>query len=255
MITRFLLAFWLLLQVSVAGPGNQLLLSYKAPAAGGGTPTLANCWKNVGNSGSNLSVTVSPTAGSCLVVALAEYTSSADNSSISDNVGSTTGWTKVVRAVNTDGCVVLWYKANIPSGITSVTYTKSTGASYYNVHVFEITGANTSTPFTTGESSTATGSSSSANSGTVTTATANSVLVAITTPWDAGGNPETLNLNAASTSGATWSHFNASAKEDNGAVNLVSSAPTATLSTTGARIHYWGFSASRSWASAMIAIH
>lgn len=254
MITRFLFALCLLLQVAVAGPAQQLLIAQQTPA-GSGSPTLANVWKNVGNGGSSLNVTVSPSAGSCLAVGIAEYQSSADNTSISDNIDGTTGWTKVIRAVNGDGSVVLWYKKNIPSGITTVTLTRSTGASYYNCHVHEITGANTSTPFTSGESSTATGSSSSANSGTVTTATANSILVAITTPYDEGVNPATLTLNAAGTSGGTWSHFGTAAKEDNGAVNLVSSNPTASTASTGAKIHYWTFSGSRSWSSAMIAIH
>jgi hypothetical protein len=222
---------------------------------GGGNPTLANAWKAVGNSGSTLNCTVSPSAGSCLAVAVAEYESTADNTSISDNIGSTSGWTKVIRAVNSLGCVVLWYKANIPSGITTVTLTRSTGATYYNIHVHEITGADTSTPFTSGEYSTATGSGSTGNTGTVTTATAKSVLVAITTPYDDGGNPSTLTLNASGTSGATWSHFNSASKEDNGSVNLVSSNPTAAVTTTGARIHHWTFAGSRSWASAMMAIH
>lgn len=252
---RFLLSLFILLQCAVAGPSQQMLLAQKTASGGGGTPTLANAWKNVGNGGSSLSVTVSPTAGSCLAVAVAEYQSTADNTAISDNIGSTTGWTKVVRAVTGDGSVVLWYKANIPSGITTVTLTRSTGATYYNCHVHEITGANTSTPFTSGESSTATGSGTSANTGTVTTATANSIMIAITTPYDEGGNPATLTLNAAGTSGATWSHYNSASKEDNGAANLVSSAPTASVTTTGSRIHYWTFSGSRSWASAMMAIH
>lgn len=254
MITRFLLAFWLLLQVSVAGPGNQLLLSYKAPAAGGGTPTLANVWKNVGNGGSSLAVTVAPTAGSCLAVAVAEFDSTTDNTAMADNIGSTTGWTKIARAVNGSVSLVFWYKANIGSGVTTVTLTRSTGASYYNAHVFEITGANTSTPFTTGENSSATGASSSANTGTVTTATANSVLIALTTT-DGGGNPESFTLNAAGTSGGTWAHFNTAAKEDNGSLNLVSSAPSLAVTTTAARIHYWTFSGSRTWVAGMIAIH
>lgn len=251
---RFILSIIVLLQCAVAGPSQQMWLAQRT-ASSGGTPTLANAWKNVGNGGSSLSVTVSPSPGSCLAVGIAEYQSSADNTSISDNIDGTTGWTKVIRAVNGDGSVVLWYKKNIPSGITSVVLTRSTGASYYNCHVHEITGADTSTPFTSGESSTATGASSSANTGTVTTATANSIMVAVTSPYDEGGNPATLALNAAGTSGATWSHYNSAAKEDNGAVNLVSSNPTASVTTTGARIHYWTFSGSRSWASAMMAIH
>ena len=229
--------------------------AYPSGGGGGGSPTLANCWKNVGNSGSTLNVTVAPTSGSCLVAAVAEYQSTTNNTALADNIGSTTGWTKVIRAANSDGSVVLWYKANVPSGITTVTLSCSTGASYYNCHVIEISGANTSTPFTTGESSSATGASSTANTGTVTTATANSILVGITTPWDEGGNPATLTLNASGTSGGTWSHYNSAAKEDNGAANLVSSAPTASVSATGAKIHYWTFSGSRTWVGAMIAIH
>lgn len=256
MIIRFIIAFWILLQVSVAGPAQQVLLGLGTnPGGGGGSPTIANAWKNVGNSGSSINVTVSPTSTSCLVVGIAEYQSTANNTAVSDNIGGTTGWTKVIRAVNGDGCVVFWYKANIPSGITTISVTLSTGASYYNVHVHEIAGANTSTPFTTGESSSATGASSTANTGTVTTATANSILVGITTPSDEGINPATLTLNAAGTSGGTWSHFNSAAKEDNGAANLVSSNPTASVATAGAKIHYWTFSGSRTWVSAMIAIH
>lgn len=255
MITRFLITLWLIASVCYAGPMQLLLGQKTASGGGGGNPTLANVWKAVGNGGSTLNCTVSPTAGSCLVVPVAEYASTADNATVADDVGGTNGWVKAIRAVNTFGSVMLWYKANIPSGITTITLTHSTTTSYYNLHVCEITGADTSTPFTSGEVSSATGESSSANSGTVTTATAKSVLIAITSPWDAGNNPETMTLNASGTSGATWSHYNSAAKEDDGSVNLVSSSPTAAVTTTGARIHYWSFAGSRSWSSAMIAIH
>lgn len=255
MITRFLITLWLIASVCYAGPMQLLLGQKTATGGGGGSPTLANVWKAVGNGGSSLNVTVSPTVGSCLSTGIAEYQSTADNTSISDNVEGTTGWTKVIRSVSGDGSVVLWYKKNIPAGITTITYTRSTGASYYNIHIHEISGASTTAPFTTGESSSASGSSSTANSGTVTTATANSILVGITSPWDEGGNPATLTLNAAGTSGGTWSHFGTAAKEDNGAANLVSSNPTASVTSTGAKIHYWTFSGSRSWTSAMMAIH
>ena len=250
---RFLLFIWLVVLPLWAAPPQQILLTQKTAAAGG-SPTLVNAWKNVGNGGSSVSVTVSPSAGSCLAVGVAEYDSTTDNTSISDDIDGTTGWVKVIRIASVSDSVVLWYKANIPAGITAITLTRSTGATYYNCHVHEISGANTTTPFTTGESASASGSGTTANTGTVTTATANSIMVAITST-DGSGNPESFTLNAGSTSGGTWSHYNTASKEDNGALNLVSSNPTATVSTTGAKIHYWTFSGSRTWVGAMMAIH
>lgn len=250
---RFIVSLLLTVVFAIGAPPQQLTLTFTTPAAGG-TPAVANVWKNVGNGGSSLAVTVAPTAGSCLVAAVAEYDSSANDTALADDIGSTTGWTKIARTVTGSFSIVFWYKANIPSGITTVTLTRSTGASYYNAHVYEITGASTSTPFTTGENSSTTGAGSSANTGTVTTATANSVLIALVTT-DGGGNPETLTLNAAGTSGGTWAYFNTASKEDNGAVNLISASPSLTVTSTAARIHYWTFSGSRAWVGGMIAIH
>ena len=173
---------------------------------------------------------------------------------MSDDVEGATGWTKITRAFNGGLSIVWWYKANIPSGVSTVTLTTSTDVDYYNAHVFEIQGANVSTPFTSGEVATASGTGSTGNSGTGTAATANSVWIGLTAN-NSGSNPETFTLNASGTSGGTWAHFNSNSKEEDGVANLVSSAPSLVVSSTAARIHYWSYPASRVWLGSMIAIH
>ena len=254
MITRFLLAFWLLLQVSVAGPGNQLLLSYKAPAVGGSL-TVVNAWKNGGNGGSTLTITISPTAGNLLVCGFSEWQSTADNSAMSDDVGGTTGWTKVVRSVSGNVSVVIWYKANVPSGITTLTYTRSTGATYYDGIVHEISGASTSSPFTSGESA-ANGGTATTNptTGTATIATANSILFAVISNYDPN-NPATFTVNGTgSTPSSGWAYYSSNSSQLNGAGNQPIGVPYVVVSTTGGKAHGWT-TGSYQYAAAIAAFH
>jgi len=212
--------------------------SYKISAAS--SLAIANCWKARASSGSGVTVTVAPTSGNLLVVCVGEYGSTADDSSISDDIDGSTGWTKVVRVARTNYSCVVWYKKNIPSGITAVTFTKSTSSSYYTAIVHEVSGASTSSPFTTGESSSNNGTSTTnPTSGSATTATSNSILFACVSNAD----PSATSLYTANGTGSTpssgWAYFNSNSYE----VNAVSwepiAVPSVIVSSTGTYAHGW----------------
>ncbi|HTA29813.1 MAG TPA: hypothetical protein VK731_04980 [Candidatus Cybelea sp.] len=172
------------------------------PAASG--LSVANGWINASStSANNVAVTVAPTAGHLLVVGVASDTAVA--SSISDNIGSTTGWTSIGNNHTTGGSYAsMWYKKNIPSGMTTITVT-ATGGGFVDACVMEVSGASTTTPFTSGEFATYTsGATSTANPqvGPVDNATANSIFFALLTDAD-GSNPTTMNINGTGTVG-TW---------------------------------------------------
>lgn len=255
MIARFLLAFWLLLQVSVAGPGNQLLLSYKAPAASGSI-TVTGAAKNSGTT-STLSATISPSAGELLVVFFGEYGTSAIDATVTDNLGSA-GWTKAGSVLNTSTTgigISCWYLANASASITTVTATRSTGSSDATICVHRVSGCSTSSPFTTGELATNTGTAvTSGSTGNLTNATANSILFAGIIN-SSGANPATLTINSTGTTG-TWNLYNSTnSQELNGTAHMTISCPNIVVSSSSARGHGWAFEASQRYAAMAVAFH
>jgi len=81
-------------------------------------------------------VSISPSAGNALIVTVTKITTLTQSiASVSDNIDGTTGWALAVEyfpstSTNYRGASI-WYKANVPSGVTTVTVT---GAS---VNVFD----------------------------------------------------------------------------------------------------------------------
>lgn len=255
MITRFLLAFWLLLQVSVAGPGNQLLLSYKAPAASGSI-TVTGAAKGADTTG-NATATITPASGEMLVAITAEYGASVNNGTVSDNLASA-GWTKVISDVETTSGgigIAIWYLANASPSITTVTFTHSTSAVYNTIVVHRVSGVSTSTPFTSGEATTAkSAGATTLATGNISNATANSIYFAGVVNGS-GNNPCTLTINSTGTTG-TWNLYNSTnSQELNAALNMPLSVPNIIVSSTASRGHGWTFESSLRCAAAVAVFH
>jgi len=253
MITRFLLAFWLLLQVSVAGPGNQLLLSYKAPSGGGGGLAVVGAFKNTSTT-TTCAVTVSGiSTGDLLVACFSEYNVSTEGSAMTDNLASA-GWTKV--AGTSDGLVAIsiWYLANASSSITTVTGTRSTGATDTCLVVHRVTGASTSTPFTSGERATANGGSANPQTSAVSNATAASIYFAAVGN-NSGANPATYTINSTGTTG-TWAIYDSTnSQELDGSAHMTINVPYQIVSSTASRGHGWNTSTSQRYAAAVAVFH
>lgn len=160
-------------------------------------------------------VTNNSTAGSTItIIAKVQNTSSVDNTVIipsttagdsiiigvmstnaviaaSDNIGGGTGWNHTTaRTTLTPQNVVFWYKDNVPSGITTISFTAGV---IYQLFAVVVRGLNTSGSFTTGEENGggSTSATTSPNTGNVTNATASSILFALFGS-DSGANPITM---------------------------------------------------------------
>jgi hypothetical protein len=75
-------------------------------------------------------------AGNALIVFVGQTSSATRTYTVSDNVEGTTGWTQAVYT-NPGRATGIWYKANVPAGVTTVTVTPS-GASTYATQVIEV---------------------------------------------------------------------------------------------------------------------
>lgn len=80
-------------------------------------------------SGTTGDVSISPTAGNALVVYVGQTGSAGRTYTVSDNVDGTTGWAQAVYN-NPGRASGIWYKVNIPSGITTITVAASGTAGY-----------------------------------------------------------------------------------------------------------------------------
>jgi hypothetical protein len=148
----------------------------------------------------NGAMTVS--SGSLMVVGESSYQGSQANHTASDHVNGT--YTKAV-GVDNISVASLHYKGNVTGGSLNLTAVSggSSGATIASFH--EVTGADTTAPFTIGESGSTTTTTSGTNPQTaqVTNATANSIFFAVLTDTQ-GGNPVTFTLNSTGTSPSGW---------------------------------------------------
>jgi hypothetical protein len=112
-----------------------------------------------GSFSSNLTVTtVATTAGNTLI-AMTSCDDINNNStgviSTTDNIGGSTGWTRLTACHGnqstggTANYVDIWYKTNVPSGITSVTSNYSGTAALATIFVLEVNGINWASPVIT----------------------------------------------------------------------------------------------------------
>lgn len=209
---------------------------YNPPAAaggGGGGLAIAHAWKGV-TATTPLAVTVSPSAGNLLVVC--GSSNSGDVSSISDNIGGTTGWTKVGSSTQSSFAWI-WYKKNIPGGITSISIA---AVDFISATVNEVSGASASAPFTIGESGGNNSNSGTTNpqTPTVNNATAASIYFAVLNNAD-GANPVTYTINGTGTSG-TWSLFSSTQSQELDANDWQPfSNPYMIVSSSASRKHGW----------------
>lgn len=234
----------------------QVLASQKI-AAGGASLAVANAWKHISASGAN-AVTVAPSSGSLLFLCVSQAAGTSDTaSSVSDNIGGSTGWVKIGTITNTNGVgigLTLYYKANIPSGITSVTFTPSTGFTYTNVMIHEVTGASISAPFTSGEALFSTDSLGGTTQATsaLTNSVAKSVFFACLTD-STGSNPGAATLNATGTTTTTWAlKDSTNSQELNGSANWLASVAFLIVSTSAAQTHAWTIDAGTNVSKAIV---
>lgn len=226
-----------------------------ASGGGGGGLSVSGAWKASGST-STVSCTVAITSGRLIIAAVSEYLVTTNNATVSDNVGGTTGWVNVGRAtdLSSNGIgVSLFYKANAPSGITTITGTKSTGTADFTIIVHEVTGASTSSPFTGGEVATANGVSANGQTGTVTNGTANSIYFAVGAD-SAPATPATMTINSTGTTG-TWALYNSTNSQELDAATAVASVPYLIVSSSAARGHGWAWDTTRRWACVAAAFH
>lgn len=220
----------------LGGPQQAIFASYP-PAAGGGI-AVANAWKNA-IVDTTVNVTVAPTATNFLCATLTCFGGAHANHAVSDNIGGTTGWVKVVGLADAgSGEYSLWYKPNVPAGITTVT--TNGGAATVSV-IGIVQEASGVTTFTGGEVVSGTTSAQSAYSpGNVNNATADSVLFGLYGTEDIGSNPATITLNSGGTTG-TWSYVNNDCRELDGvSFIMVASMPAIVVAATGNKTHVWG---------------
>lgn len=202
---------------------------------GGGALTVQNAWK-ASAAGQTAVVTVTGTAGRMLVVGVVGFAGSSANHVVSDNIDGTTGWTKVA---STNGAgsinVSMWYKANIPSGVTRITNNVGASATFPTAIVHEVSGG--SQVFTSGESAGFSGSGN-ASTGTANNATAASIFFAFAANVD-GGNPATWTLNGSGTVG-TWNLKNSTnSQELDGSANTTCSMPNIIVASSTTEKHVW----------------
>lgn len=200
---------------------------------GGGSITINTAWKGTGSAAANVITTVAPTAGHALVVCVVSY--SGDFTSCADNIDGTTGWNLALKTNSsaTYYCAI-YYKFNIPSGITRVTNV-SAGA-YLSASVHDVTGI---TAFTSTEKAAIATSGTSLSVGSVANGTSPSVFFACGTDGS-GSNPATWTVNATGSAGGTWSLFNTSNCQELDGVNLLTmSAPSLVVSSGVTATHVW----------------
>lgn len=209
---------------------------------GGTPPSIANAWKAVGTTQTR-AVTVAPTAGNFLVVSVSSYGSSSThaNHAVTDNIDGATGWTKVagVNGNSSQVRISMWYKSNVPSGVTTVTVDAGASGSYAIGIVHEVANCTT---FTTGEYATytsAAATSTNPQTGGCTIGTAASAMFAILATADSA-NPANLTVNSTGTSGGTWAlKSSTNSQETNAASYYPVSVPSVITTATGTFVHGW----------------
>lgn len=197
-------------------------------------PQIVNVWKGTGETDDHIATAVSPSAGNLLVIAMATYL--ADVSSVSDNIDGITGWTKINSSASGNGSVVaMWYKENIPTGITTVTAT-AIGGQYVTAIIHEVSGASQTAAYTGESAVLASIATANPQVGPVTNGTAASIFFAALT--DNGvGNPMTIN--STGTVGV-WNLYSPTLSQETDEVNFsIISVPNIVVTSAIAETHGW----------------
>lgn len=217
---------------------------------GGGGLSIVQAVKGKSGAATSVGVTITPTAGNLLVLGVTSDTT--DISTPSDNIGGTSGWTNIDVAVQGSNHCSIWYKKNVPSGITTVTLS---GPDFIVGMFHEVSGASTTTPFTTGEKvHNSSGSGTNPQCGPVTNGTPASIYFAVMTDGDSGG-AVTMNINGTGTTG-TWNLFSSTNSQELDANNnQPGSMPNILVASSTARSHGWTIGASVGAAMVMACFH
>lgn len=214
--------------------------------------TVVACERNTAVATST-NISISPTAGNALVVAVTSYLGNNANHAMSDNIDGTTGWVKLGGTQNGNfdpPCASLWVKFNVPSGITTLTCTGGVDTLITIAIAHEVSGITT---FTGGEAGTnAQLPTTNPETASVTNVTAASIFFAVLTNAD-GANPAQMDINGTGTVG-TWNLFNANSQYLNGAVLYPVSMPNYIASSSASTKHGWT-TASRGTATVIAAFH
>lgn len=203
---------------------------------------VENAWQGKAIA-TSAAITVSPTAGNLLVVAVFAYGGVVSAHTVSDNIDSTTGWTLVAGQDAGLGNPVncsLWYKKNCPAGITAIT-TSGGVSSVLNLGIaHEVSGASTSAPFTAGQFATVqdVAAATTHTSGNVSNATPASVIFAICTN-SVFTNPATMTINTAPNTVGTYNLKNSAAQNLDTSIYMVASMPNQIVAATATQTHEW----------------
>lgn len=220
---------------------------------------ILNAWKKITSSGTS-NTTVNPTSGNFLFVAVNQIGASDSNSTCADNIDGTTGWVKIGSVTNTNGIplgIVLFYKKNIPSGVTTITFTPTTGAGYTGVFVHEISGLSASQPYETGEVVFDMDSIGATNAQTssLTNSFADSIFFAIVAD-STGANPATFTLNQTGTTGGTWAlKSSTNSQETNGSANWAANVAYLIVSSSASTKHGWTIDGGQNVSKAIVCFH
>lgn len=254
MIIRFLISFWILIQVSVAGPQQQILIALGNNPVSGISVTGAA--KGVATTG-NASATITPSSGEALIAWACEYGYSTLNGTVTDDLSSA-GWTKIGSLTEASGGNIglsVWYLANASPSITTVIFNHSSGSLYNTICVHRVAGVSTSSPFTTGEfASNSSGTGSNGTSSTVSNGTANSIFFAATVNGS-GANPCTFTINSTGTTGTWTLHDSTNSQERNAFDNMPINVVYQIVSSSASRGHGWTYEGSLRWAAAVAVLH
>lgn len=241
MIRNFIVSCLLLASLNLQAAPAQLGFWQKTAVTA--NIVVQNAWKGGVGSGTSCTVTVSPTAGNLMVVVIAGYLGTVSNHAVSDNIDGTTGWVAIAEIASASAAnnISMWYKKNVPSGVTTLTLDGGASTLAINGNAHEVSGCSTTAPFTSGEYS-ATSSSPVATTnpvtGSATNATANSIFFACCGNIDSS-NPTTFTINQTGTVG-TWNLFSSTnSQELNGANRNVISVPNIIVSSGTAEAHGW----------------
>lgn len=234
--------------ISMGGRRALLQGRVQSGGGGGGSPAIVNAWKGTA-SATNVTISVSPTAGNALVVfAVGFEGSGVDHSSqqaVFDNIDGATGWTKMTNMwASYDHMCSVWYKMNVPSGIVRITNWLSTAAGTAQGIVHEMSNVTT---FTSGEmigSATFT-PSTNPQTASLSNGTASSIYFAFLCWGENFGNPVTGTVNSTGSSGGTWSLYNSTTSQELDADSWIPmSVPSLVVSSTASRVHGWTLSSS-----------
>lgn len=174
---------------------------------------VVTCTKIRATSGNSVAGAIAtPATGSLLVTYITSYNGTGASSTASDDINGS--HTTVVSNDRSGIQSAIAYKANVPASATTLTVNGGSGGSGIVGLCYEVSGASTTSPFTSGEVNNATGAATTApTTGTVTNSVAASIFFAGIDNEDAD-NPVNLTKDANFTRHASASELDGASYPD-----------------------------------------